>query len=83
MFEPNTPIFRDLADFYIRQALIKWEKRIQVLKVNVLIEEYGNTVPIEIYYRVVNTNMTSTYVFPFNVNSEGNPESYTQGAILP
>ena len=81
IFEPNTAIFRDLADFYVRQALAKWEKRIQVLKVNVKVIEYDNVVPIEIYYRVVNTNMTSTYVFPFNVNKEGNPESYEQGTI--
>lgn len=81
IFEPNTAIFRDLAEFYIRQALEKWEKRIQVLAVDVQVYEYDNTVPISIYYRVVNTNMTSTYVYPFNLNMNGNPNSYRQGSI--
>lgn len=79
VFEPNTAIFRDLAEFYIRQALERWEKRIQILAINVKVLEFDNIVPIEITYRIANTNMTSTFVYPFNVNSSGNPASYEQG----
>lgn len=79
IFEPNSPIFRDLTDFYIRHALDRWEKRIKVLDVNVKIIEYDNVVPVEIFYRIVSTNMTSTYVYPFNLNLQGNPNTYEQG----
>ena len=81
VFEQNDDIFKDLADFYIRDALSKWEHRIEVLKVDVNTEVEGNTVPIEIYYKVVNSNIATTYVYPFSRNSYGEPDIYEQGTI--
>ena len=81
VFEPNNAIFADLADFYIRDALGKWEKRIQVTDVSVLTEQEGNIVPIEISYQITNSNIYDTYVFPFNKTIYGEPEIYEQGTI--
>lgn len=81
VFEPNNAIFADLADFYIRDALGKWEKRIQVTDVSVLTEQEGNIVPIEISYQITNSNIYDTYVFPFNKTIHGEPEIYEQGTI--
>jgi hypothetical protein len=81
VFEQNNSIFADLADFYIRDALSKWEHRIDVIKIDVKIETDENIVPIEIYYKIVNSNLVSTYVYPFNKNSYGEPEIYEQGTI--
>ena len=81
VFEPNNAIFADLADFYIRDALGKWERRIEVTDVSVLVEQEGNIVPIEISYRITNSNIYDTYVYPFNKTVYGEPEIYEQGEI--
>ncbi len=66
IFEANDAIFADLADFYIRDALGKWEKRIEVTNVEVRIMEEGNVVPIVISYRITNSNIYDNYIYPFN-----------------
>ena len=81
IFEPNNAIFADLADFYIRDALGKWERRIEVTDVSILTEQEGNIVPIEISYRITNSNIYDTYVYPFNKTIYGEPEIYEQGDI--
>lgn len=81
IFEQNNAIFADLADFYIRDALSKWEKRIEVTDVSVAVIQEGNTVPIEISYRVTRSNIQDTYVYPFNRTPYGEPEIYEQGDI--
>jgi len=81
IFEPNNPIFEDLADFYIREALRRWEKRIEVTNVSVKIEVEGNVVPIQITYRITNSNIVETYVYPFSQRSNGDPDFYEQGTI--
>lgn len=83
LFEPNNYIFRDLVNFYVKDALSKWERRIEVTDVNVVTEVEGNIVPIEISYKITNSNFKETYVYPFNINSEGNPNIYRQGDISP
>ena len=81
IFEQNNAIFADLADFYIRDALAKWEKRIEVTGVDVAIQSEGNEVPIKISYKITNSNIYDTYVYPFNRTLEGDPEIYEQGTI--
>ena len=81
IFEPNNAIFADLAVFYIRDALGKWERRIEVTDVSILTEQEGNIVPIEISYRITNSNIYDTYVYPFNKTIYGEPEIYEQGDI--
>lgn len=83
LFEPNTFVFQDLVQFYVRDALTKWERRINVLDVKVITEVEGNVVPVEITYQIANSNVVDTYVFPFHTNREGNPEIYRQGDIHP
>lgn len=81
LFEQNNAVFADLADFYIRDALAKWEKRIEVTNVKVNIVEDGNTVPIEISYKVTKSNVYDSYIYPFHRNEFGEPEMYEQGTI--
>lgn len=65
VFEPNDYILEDLLKLYVSDALGKWEPRIKVLNVTPKIGG-SNTVPISIYYNLINTNMTNNYVYPFN-----------------
>lgn len=81
IFEQNNAIFADLADFYIRDALSKWEKRIEVSEVKVNTEQEGNIVPIEISYRITKSNIYDSYIYPFHRNDFGEPEVYEQGSI--
>lgn len=67
IFEPNDLILRDLAQVYIKDALRKWEPRIQVIAVSCG-DEYDNTLYIDIHYIIKSTNMRDNYVFPFNRN---------------
>ena len=67
LFEPNDLIVRDLVQVYIKEALAKWEPRIQVLAVNCE-EEFDNVLYVNINYIIKATNMRENYVFPFNRN---------------
>ena len=83
IFEQNNAVFADLADFYIRDALKKWEKRIDVTKVYINIIQKGNVVPIRIYYKIRNSNISGSYVYPFQKNSFGEPDLYEYGSMTP
>ena len=67
VFEPNDLILRDLVQVYIKDALRKWEPRIQVLSVTCA-NEYDNILYVDIHYLIKATNMQENYVFPFNRN---------------
>lgn len=71
IFEQNDLIFQDLAQVYIKQALGRWEPRIEVLTISVGVFDYDNEVPIDIVYKITNTNMVHNYVYPFR--REGTP----------
>lgn len=81
LFEQNTPIFADLAKFYITDALSKWEKRIELDGIKVSTETEGNIVPIEISYHISGSNIRETYVYPFKVDRFGDPDMYKQGSV--
>lgn len=78
VFEPNTLIFADMVALYVEDALSTWEQRIQVLGIDVGIkDERDNIVPVSISYRIKNTNMLGTYIYPFNVRESGELEVYS------
>lgn len=73
VFEQNDFILHDLLNIYIRDALTKWEPRISVLSVEPMVKNLidypdvaDNILPVNITYRLANSNMTGNYVYPFN-----------------
>lgn len=66
IFEPNDYILEDMLIYYVKDALTKWEPRVKILQVVPQIIEYRNTVPINISYNLINTNIITNYVYPFN-----------------
>lgn len=64
IFEPNDKIMEGLLNYYIADALFKWEKRIRV--VQVLFEKVNEvqTNCTIIYIRVKN-NVVETFTYPF------------------
>ena len=70
VFEQNDYILRDLIQLDVKQALAKWEPRIEVISVEVQSESEGNTLPVNISYRIKSTNMIDNYVYPFKKNAQ-------------
>lgn len=79
VFEPNDMIAKDLIDIYIREALERWEKRIEVTNIDVGYINHENIVPVSIYYKYRNTNIEYCYVYPYNVGEDGKETLYQQG----
>ena len=66
VFAVNSPGTAARVASEVRQALIEWEPRIDLLKVNVSPESSaGNQLLIEIEYRVRATNNRFNLVYPF------------------
>lgn len=66
VFAPNNTSTATLVTFYIKEALLKWEPRIEVLDVSVTPdEEEGNKLIINVEYRVKTTNTKGNLVYPF------------------
>lgn len=69
IFQQNTMITRDLIKMYVHEALSSWEKRIEILEIEVGDIDDTNIIPITIYYKYKNSNVIGNYVYPFNVST--------------
>lgn len=66
VFAPNNTSTATLITFYIKEALLKWEPRIELLKVNAEADETEqNKLIITIDYMVKTTNTRDNLVYPF------------------
>ncbi len=66
VFSPNNTQTATLFEFYIQQALMKWEPRIEVLDVNAYPDvEEKNKININIDYMIKTSNTRSNLVYPF------------------
>ena len=64
VFEPNDEILRDLIDIEVKEAIGKWEDRVEVLGTNTVINE--NQITVEISYRVKDTGNLDTISLSIN-----------------
>ncbi|KCZ70547.1 phage baseplate assembly protein W [Candidatus Methanoperedens nitroreducens] len=72
VFAPNNTSTATLIDFYIREALLKWEPRIEVLNVITAPDkDEGNKLILNIEYMVKTTNTKSNMVYPFYLERGG------------
>ncbi len=66
VFAPNNTSTATLITFYIKEALLKWEPRIELLNVNAEPDETEqNKLIITIDYMVKTTNTRDNLVYPF------------------
>lgn len=66
VFAPNTGATRALAAFEVREALLAWEPRIEVLDVVATAGgEYGEQLLIDVAFRVRSTDNRFNLVYPF------------------
>jgi phage baseplate assembly protein W len=69
VFEPNTAALRGLVQTRVREALVRWEPRIDVTDVRVEAEpEARNYLLIRVDYRVRSNNAFYNLVYPFFIN---------------
>jgi len=66
VFAPNNTSTATLISVYVKEALLKWEPRIEVLNVTVEPDkEDGNKLNINIDYLIKTTNTKKNLVYPF------------------
>jgi uncharacterized protein len=66
VFSVNGPSTQGMAEYHVREALIAWEPRIDVMRVQASATgEYGEQLLIEIDYRVRLTDGRFNLVYPF------------------
>jgi hypothetical protein len=72
VFAPNDPTTAAQLSFEVREALIDWEPRIEVLSVQTAPDRVeGNKLLINIEYRVRSTNNVFNLVYPFYLERSG------------
>jgi phage baseplate assembly protein W len=71
VFHPNNPSTASLVGYYVREAIVKWEPRVE----NVVVNSYPdpaeeNVMRVEISYKVSRTNSIRNLVYPFYLRRE-------------
>lgn len=65
LHEPNSPTVMPLAQQYIVDALLKWEKRIEIEPDNIVITQDRDKLYLNITYFIKNSNLTDTFIIPY------------------
>lgn len=72
VFAPNNTSTVTLITFHVKEALLKWEPRIEVLNVSITPdEEEQNRLNVNIEYMVKTSNTKKNMVYPFYLESRG------------
>jgi len=72
VFAPINPTTIGDIRHHVREALSKWEPRIEVLQINVEQDkEKKSMLLIRVDYRVLSTNTYANMVYPFYLNERG------------
>lgn len=66
VFAPNNTVTATLINTYVKEALLKWEPRIDVLNVSAIPDQNeGNSLNINIEYMIKTSNTKRNLVYPF------------------
>jgi uncharacterized protein len=69
VFAPNSAATRGMAEHHVREALLRWEPRIEVLDVKAVASGgQDEELSIGIHYRVRMTDSRMNLVYPFYLN---------------
>lgn len=64
-YEPNDEVLESLLYTFIVEAIQKWEKRIQVIRIDFDKETDVNTINCTIAYKILGSVGQETFIFPF------------------
>ena len=79
VFEPNDASLKRLLVYYTSDALKRWEKRVEVIRV-VILSDYQddrNQIGVQIEYTIRNSHMRGSYVYPFVLDAMPTGDLYT------
>ncbi|SPE38474.1 Phage baseplate assembly protein W [Candidatus Sulfopaludibacter sp. SbA3] len=71
VFSLNNATTAGILAFGVREALSRWERRIEVLDVGAVPDQAGSRMLIHIEYRVSATNSRFNLVYPFYLHYKG------------
>lgn len=70
VFAPNDAATEGLIVYYVREALARWEPRIEVQDVTVQEDDAGGCLQVQIHYRIKATHDERSIVYPFYLLGE-------------
>ena len=71
VFKPNNATTASLVSYYAREAIVKWEPRVESVRVRAYPDRLlENVMRVEITYRVIRTNDLKNMVYPFYLRRE-------------
>ncbi len=71
IFRPNNATTASLVSYFAREALVKWEPRIEDVRVRAYPDSLQeNLMRVDISYRVIRTNDLKNLVYPFYLRRE-------------
>lgn len=81
VFEPQDQLLIQEILNAIKEAIRKWEKRVQVVDLKVLkINPKDGRIDLSFVFKIINTNVTGNMVFPFYINA-AQSTMYSQGTV--
>jgi phage baseplate assembly protein W len=73
LFQPNNDATATQAAFYVREAIHKWEPRVENVRVSAYPDpQRDNVLVINVSYKVIRTNNQRNMVYPFYLRREEN-----------
>ena len=70
VFAPNDAATEGLIIYYVKEALARWEPRIEVQDITVQADGSGGCLQVEIYYLIKATHDQRSIVYPFYLQGE-------------
>lgn len=71
VFHPNNATTSSLVAYYTREAILKWEPRVEDVEVEAYPDpSRENVMLVEVRYRVIRTNHMKNMVYPFYLRRE-------------
>ena len=78
VFEPNDEVLQRLLIYYTAEAIKRWEKRVELVKVTILNDlQDQSTVGVYIQYNIRNSHIRGSYVYPFVREGMKTGDQYT------
>jgi len=62
--EPNDEVLKDLLETFIIDAITQWEKRVEVMSVDIT-NSSPTSLNVNLTYRIINSQLVDNFVFPF------------------
>lgn len=62
--EPNDEILKNILETFIIDAISDWEKRVEVISVDIQ-DKTATELTVNLTYRIVNTQSVDNFIFPF------------------